>query len=160
VDRRQFSFTAPTGVALSALTWTGGSPVYAIIGAVVTVLPCLLPYGFFLFMILQGKPVTVKDHGVKITLDSTASKHQFDMQELGVLGSVPSNRTKENPMLRTVDRLTAFSEVKLPTTDPKVKARANKCSACGALVGPMDTHQHRKFHEDVRAIAKEAGLAG
>jgi hypothetical protein len=23
----------------------------------------------------------------------------------------------------------------------------------------MDTHQHRKFHEDMRAIAKDAGLA-
>jgi hypothetical protein len=62
-------------------------------------------------------------------------------------------------MLRTVDRLTAFSEIRLSTTDPKIKVRVNKCSTCAALVAPMDTHQHRKFHEDMRAIAKDAGLA-
>jgi hypothetical protein len=76
-----------------------------------------------------------------------------------MLGSARSNRSKEYPMLRTVDRLTAFSEIRLSTTDPKIKVRVNKCSTCAALVAPMDTHQHRKFHEDMRTIAKDAGLA-
>jgi len=62
-------------------------------------------------------------------------------------------------MLRTIDRLTAFSEVQLLTSDGKIKVRVDKCSTCAALVAPRDTHKHRKFHEDVRAIAKEAGLA-
>jgi hypothetical protein len=61
-------------------------------------------------------------------------------------------------MLTAIDRFTSFSEVRLSTTDAKVKVRVNKCSACGALVGPMDTTQHRRFHDDIRAIAKQAGL--
>lgn len=62
-------------------------------------------------------------------------------------------------MPTAIDRLTSFSEVRLSTTDPKIKVRANKCSTCAALVAPMDTHQHRRFHEEVRAVAKQAGLA-
>jgi hypothetical protein len=76
-----------------------------------------------------------------------------------MLGSAAIQPKQGDPMLRTVDRLTAFSEIRLSTTDPKIKVRVNKCSTCAALVAPMDTHQHRKFHEDMRAIAKDAGLA-
>src|SRR5215217_418349 len=76
MDLRQFIITSPAGLVLSVPTWTGGSPVYAIIGAVVTLLPCLLPYvfrllpyGLVIFMHLRGKSVTVEDHGVKIVVD-------------------------------------------------------------------------------------------
>jgi hypothetical protein len=72
MELRQFSFTGPAGLLLGVPTLQGGSPAYAIAGAAVAVLPYafrLLPYGFFLFMHLQGKPVTVEDHGVKITSD-------------------------------------------------------------------------------------------
>jgi hypothetical protein len=62
-------------------------------------------------------------------------------------------------MLTAINRLASFSEVRLSTTDPKIKARANKCSACGALVGPMDTTQHRRFHDELRNAVKEASLA-
>jgi hypothetical protein len=62
-------------------------------------------------------------------------------------------------MLNAIDRLASFSEVRLPTNDSKIKARANKCSACGALVGPMDTTQHRRFHDELRKLAKQAALA-
>jgi hypothetical protein len=61
-------------------------------------------------------------------------------------------------MLTAIDRLASFSPVTLTTNDPKVKARANKCSACGALVGPMDTTQHRRFHDELRKLAKQADL--
>jgi hypothetical protein len=76
-----------------------------------------------------------------------------------VLRSGAINQTKEFPMLTAIDRLASFSPVTLTTNDPKVKARANKCSACGALVGPMDTTQHRRFHDELRKIAKQADPA-
>jgi len=75
-----------------------------------------------------------------------------------VLGSVAINQTKEFLMLTAIDRLASFSPVSLTTNDPKVRARANKCSACGALVGPMDTTQHRRFHDELRTALKGAGL--
>jgi hypothetical protein len=63
---RQFSITGPAGLTLSLPTWTGGSPGYAIAGAVVVLLPHLLPYAFALYMERQGKPFTVEHYGVKI----------------------------------------------------------------------------------------------
>jgi hypothetical protein len=61
-------------------------------------------------------------------------------------------------MVSAVDRQTTFREVRLSTTDAKVKVRVNQCSTCNALVPPSDTIQHRRFHDDVRAIARQAGL--
>ena len=67
---REFIVTGPAGLTLSLPTWTGGSPAFAIAGAVVAVLPYafrLVPYAFALYMLRKGKPFTVEDHGIKIS---------------------------------------------------------------------------------------------
>ena len=69
---RQLSFTGPAGLTLCVPTWTGGSPAYAIVGAVVILLPLLLPYAFALYMERRGKPFTVEHYGVKITIGETS----------------------------------------------------------------------------------------
>jgi hypothetical protein len=47
--------------------------VYALAGAVVILLPRLLPYLYALYMQHKNKPFTVEDHGVKITSDGPAT---------------------------------------------------------------------------------------
>jgi hypothetical protein len=69
------------------------------------------------------------------------------------------NRTKEYLMLTTIDTAVTFSEVRLSTTDSKVKLRLNQCDRCAALVQPSSRLQHKRFHENLRAVAKETGLA-
>jgi hypothetical protein len=76
-----------------------------------------------------------------------------------MLGSARSNPSKGVPMLATVDSSTMFREVKLSTTDPKIKVRVNQCTTCAALVPSMDRLKHRRFHDDVRAIARHVGLS-
>ena len=69
------------------------------------------------------------------------------------------NRTKEYLMLTTIDTSITFSEMRLSTNDSKIYVRLNQCDRCAALVQPSARHKHKKFHEDVRAIAKHIGLA-
>jgi hypothetical protein len=61
-------------------------------------------------------------------------------------------------LLGAIDTLPSFREVTISTTDPKAKIKLSKCSACSALVAPMETHQHKRFHDELRTIARQAGL--
>lgn len=69
------------------------------------------------------------------------------------------NQTKEYLMLWSIETAITFSEVRLPTTDSKVKVRLNQCSGCAALVQPPSRLKHKKFHDELRTLAKEVGLA-
>jgi hypothetical protein len=168
-ELRQFIITGPAGLALGFPTLRGGSPGYAIAAAVVILLPQLLsyafrllPYGFALLLLLlrDSRPFTVDDHGVKIVSDGTISPSElaFDTCRPSVLGSPAINRSKGVRMLTAIDTAIRFAEVRLSTTDGKIKVRVNQCSACAALVPPMETQQHKRFHDDVRAIAQKAGM--
>jgi hypothetical protein len=84
VELRRFDITSPVGLVLSLPTLQDGNPAYAIAGAVVILLPRVLPYAFAVYMHHRGQPFTVEDHGVKITSDSTVAQTPVTVEDQGV----------------------------------------------------------------------------